>query len=163
MRQSTTGVLGAMLVGKYDDIKIIYTPKDIQADIKKAHEISLTYMQAWRGKQRAFKLLRGTVVNLKKTEENHLLYLFSALDASIRGWEYFRSIMVVDGTHLKSTYEGTMLIASTLDLEVAKEYIVQEFEECMGRLNEISPKLRAYLIKADFQKLSRCHAAIKRT
>ncbi|KAH0639443.1 hypothetical protein KY285_036029 [Solanum tuberosum] len=38
-----------------------------------------------------------------------------ALDASIRGWEYCRPILVVDGTHLKSTYEGTMLIASTLD------------------------------------------------
>ncbi|KAH0701780.1 hypothetical protein KY285_016058 [Solanum tuberosum] len=86
-RQSTSGVLGAMLVEKYVDLKTVYTPTDIQADMLRIHGISLTYMQAWR-----------------------------ALDASIRGWEYCRPIVVVDGTHLKSTYEDTMLIASTLDL-----------------------------------------------
>ncbi|XP_049403606.1 uncharacterized protein LOC125867224 [Solanum stenotomum] len=85
-RQSTSGVLGAMLVEKYVDLKTVYTPTDIQANMLRIHGISLTYMQAWR-----------------------------ALDASIRGWEYCRPIVVVDGTHLKSTYEGTMLIASTLD------------------------------------------------
>ncbi|KAH0699024.1 hypothetical protein KY284_013239 [Solanum tuberosum] len=85
-RQSTSGVLGAMLVEKYVDLKTVYTPTNIQADMLRIHGISLTYMQAWR-----------------------------ALDASIRGWEYCRPIVVVDGTHLKSTYEGTMLIASTLD------------------------------------------------
>ncbi|WMV55519.1 hypothetical protein MTR67_048904 [Solanum verrucosum] len=74
-RQSTSGVLGAMLVEKYVDLKTVYTPTDIQADMLRIH----------------------------------------ALDASIRGWEYCRPIVVVDGIHLKSTYEGTMLIASTLD------------------------------------------------
>ncbi|KAH0658736.1 hypothetical protein KY289_027484 [Solanum tuberosum] len=85
-RQSTSGVLGAMLIEKYVDLKIVYTPTDIQADMLRIHGISLTYMQAWR-----------------------------ALDASIRDWEYCQPIVVVDGTHLKSTYEGTMLTASTLD------------------------------------------------
>jgi len=136
-RQSTSGVLGAMLVEKYVDLKTVYTPTDIQADMLRIHGISLTYMQAWRGKKKAFETLRGdpaesygkiptylyilektypgTIVNYKKTDENHFLYSFTALDASIRGWEYCRPIVVVDGTHLKSTYEGTMLIASTLD------------------------------------------------
>ena len=61
------------------------------------------------------KTYPGTIVNYKKTDDNRFLYSFTALDASIRGWEYCRPIVVVDGTHLKSTYEGTMLIASTLD------------------------------------------------
>ncbi|KAG5617579.1 hypothetical protein H5410_017403 [Solanum commersonii] len=74
-RQSTSGVLEAMLVEKYVDLKTVYTPTDIQEDMLRIH----------------------------------------ALDASIRGWEYCRPIVVMDGTHLKSTYEGTMLIASTLD------------------------------------------------
>ncbi|XP_049353825.1 protein FAR1-RELATED SEQUENCE 4-like [Solanum verrucosum] len=126
-----------MLVEKYVDLKTVYTPTDIQADMLRIHGISLTYMQAWRGKKKAFETLRGdpaesygkiptylyilektypgTIVNYKKTDENHFLYSFTALDASIRGWEYCRPIVVVDGTHLKSTYEGTMLIASTLD------------------------------------------------
>ncbi|KAM3361319.1 hypothetical protein P3S68_016173 [Capsicum galapagoense] len=57
----------------------------------------------------------GSVVSWKKTEKNRFLYAFVALDASIRGWEYCRPIVVVDGAALKSLYGGTMLTASTLD------------------------------------------------
>lgn len=57
-----------MLVKKY------YTPKDIQTNMKKAHEISLTYIQVWRGKQRAFKLLRGDPA--ESYEFFFLIYLY---------------------------------------------------------------------------------------
>lgn len=50
-----------------------------------------------------------------------------------------------------------------LFFSMAKAYTVQEFEECMGWLNEISPNQCAYLIKGDFKKWSKCHATIKRT
>lgn len=61
-RQSASDVLDVVLMGKYSDTKTIYTPSGIQADMKRAHEISLTYMQAWRDKQKAFKILRGDPV-----------------------------------------------------------------------------------------------------
>ncbi|XP_049397384.1 uncharacterized protein LOC125861562 [Solanum stenotomum] len=187
-RQSTSGVLGAMLVKKYVDLKTVYTRTDIQADMLRIHGISLKYMQAWR-----------------------------ALDSNIRGWEYCRPIVLVDGTHLKSTYEGTMLIASTLDprghmcfvsdrnksiwnataivypefrhyaciyhlwtnllkktyrdteevrtllFSLAKAYTVQEFDELMKRMDQINPKYRAYLQKANYEKWSRAHSPVKRT
>jgi len=44
-------MLGAMLVEKYVDLKTIYTPTDIREDMLSIHGISLTYMQAWRGKK----------------------------------------------------------------------------------------------------------------
>ncbi|KAG5630228.1 hypothetical protein H5410_001945 [Solanum commersonii] len=43
-RQSTSSVLGAMLVEKLVDTKTIYTPTDIRADMLRTHGISLTYM-----------------------------------------------------------------------------------------------------------------------
>ncbi|XP_060206278.1 uncharacterized protein LOC132633916 [Lycium barbarum] len=122
---------------KYEDPKRVYTPKDIASDMRKQHGLTMTYMQAYRAKEKALNKLRGdptesynklpsyfyilektysgSVVSLEKTAEDRFLYAFVALELCIRGWEYCRPIVVVDGTHLKSTYEGTMLIASTLD------------------------------------------------
>lgn len=136
-RSCSNSVLGSILVPKYSDIRTIYTPSDMHADMKSKHHISLSYMQAWRGKEKTMKILRGdpeeshsklptylyvleqtypeTVVNLMKIDNDRFLYCFVALDASIRSWEYCPPIIVVDGMHIRSTFEGTMLIASTLD------------------------------------------------
>ncbi|XP_060212179.1 uncharacterized protein LOC132639773 [Lycium barbarum] len=136
-RQATSNVVSIIIMDKYEDPKTIYTPKDISRDMRKQHGVTLTYMQAYRAKQKAMIMLRGdpadsyskipaylyilqktypgSVVRLEKTEEDRFLYTFVALEDCIRGWEYCRPIVVVDGTHLKSTYKGTMLIACTLD------------------------------------------------
>ena len=57
----------------------------------------------------------GSVLKIKRNEDDTFLYAFVALEACIRGWEYYRSIVVVDGVALKCSYGGTMLTASTLD------------------------------------------------
>ncbi|XP_075087597.1 uncharacterized protein LOC142169608 [Nicotiana tabacum] len=94
-------------------------------------------MQAWRAKKKAMQFLRGhhaesysplpsylyilektypgSVVKLQKTVDECFLYALVALNISIRGWEYCRPIVIVDGTFLKSAYRGTMLTASTRD------------------------------------------------
>ncbi|XP_060187673.1 uncharacterized protein LOC132616919 [Lycium barbarum] len=122
---------------KYEDPKREDTPKDIASDMRKQHGLTMTYMQAYRAKEKVLNMLRedptesynklptyfytlektcpGSVVSLEKTAEDRFLYAFVALEPCITGWEYCRPTVVVDGTHLKSTYEGTMLIASTLD------------------------------------------------
>nr|XP_009780139.1 PREDICTED: uncharacterized protein LOC104229230 [Nicotiana sylvestris]XP_016491130.1 PREDICTED: uncharacterized protein LOC107810814 [Nicotiana tabacum] len=43
------------------------------------------------------------------------MYAFVALYPSIKGWQYCKPVVVVDGTFLKSAYKGTLLIASTQD------------------------------------------------
>ncbi|KAH0781359.1 hypothetical protein KY290_000957 [Solanum tuberosum] len=115
----------------------VYTPKDIAKDMLKLHDVSLTYMQAWRVKEKALKLLRGdltesyaklrgylyileqiypgSVLSLKRKEGESLLYAFVALKACIRGWEYCWPVVVVDGAALRGAYGGTMLTASTMD------------------------------------------------
>ncbi|XP_075097944.1 uncharacterized protein LOC107804134 [Nicotiana tabacum] len=82
------------------------------------HGVNLTYMQAWRAKEKALKFLRGhpvdsysrfpsylyilektypeSVVKLQKTEDDYFLYAFIALNTSIMGWEYCRPVVVVD-------------------------------------------------------------------
>ncbi|XP_019253887.1 PREDICTED: uncharacterized protein LOC109232580 [Nicotiana attenuata] len=136
-RKPTAMVVGSMVIPKYADPKTIYTPKDIQTDMLSEHGVNLTYMQAWRAKKKALEFLRGhladsysklpsylyilekiypgSVVKLKKTDDDYFLYAFVAICTSISGWEYCRSVIVVDGTFLKSAYRGIMLTASTMD------------------------------------------------
>ncbi|KAK6791368.1 hypothetical protein RDI58_010449 [Solanum bulbocastanum] len=83
--------------------------------------VDITYMLAWRAKERALISLRGTPggsysklpeylhilgitypgshVRLKKTDEDRFLYLFVALDPFIKGFDHCRPIVVVDGSH----------------------------------------------------------------
>ncbi|XP_019256334.1 PREDICTED: protein FAR1-RELATED SEQUENCE 5-like [Nicotiana attenuata] len=126
-----------MVMPKYCDPKTVYTPKDIQTDMLSQHGVNLSYMQAWRAKEKALQLLRGhpadsynklpkyfyilektfpgSVVKLKKTTDECFLYAFVALCTSISGWEYCRPVVVVDGTFLKTAYRGIMLTASTME------------------------------------------------
>ena len=99
--------------------------------------VRLTYMQAWRAKEAALELIQGdpiqsyaklpsyfhileatypgSHIRFHKSEDDHFLYAFLALFTSIKGWEYCRPIVVVDGTFLKGAYKGTLLTANTLD------------------------------------------------
>ncbi|XP_075079876.1 uncharacterized protein LOC142165159 [Nicotiana tabacum] len=101
------------------------------------HGMNLTYMQAWRAKEKALQFLRGHptdsysklpsylyilektypgyVVKLKKTDDNYFLYVFVAICTSISGWKYCRPVVVVDGTFLKSAYREIILTTSTID------------------------------------------------
>ncbi|XP_070049051.1 uncharacterized protein [Nicotiana tomentosiformis] len=134
----TATVVGSMVIPKYTDPKTIYIPKDIQTDMLSEHGVNLTYMQAWRAKEKALEFLRGhpadsysrlpsylyilektypgSVVKLQKTDDDYFLYAFVALSTSIKGWDYCRPVIVVDGTFLKSAYKGIMLIASIMDV-----------------------------------------------
>ncbi|XP_019252734.1 PREDICTED: uncharacterized protein LOC109231529 [Nicotiana attenuata] len=133
----TAMVVGSMVIRKYADPKTFYTPKDIQTDTLSEHGMNLTYMQAWREKEKTLEFLRGhpadsyiklpsylyilektypgSVVKLKKTDDDCFLYAFVAICTSISGWEYCRPVVVVDGTFLKSAYRGIVLTASTMD------------------------------------------------
>ncbi|XP_070005521.1 uncharacterized protein [Nicotiana sylvestris] len=136
-RKRTAIVVRSMTIPKYCDHKTIYTPNDIQTDMLSQHGVNLSYMQAWRAKEKALQFLRGhladsysklpkyfyilektypdSVVKLKKTADECFLYAFVALCTSISDWKYCRLVVVVDGTFLKSAYKGIMLTTSTMD------------------------------------------------
>ena len=54
----------------------------------------------------------GSITGLELDSLNRFKYLFLSFGASIRGFQYQRPVIVVDGTHLSGKYEGVMLIAA---------------------------------------------------
>ncbi|XP_060195187.1 uncharacterized protein LOC132624420 [Lycium barbarum] len=137
-RQVTSWLIGASVVKpKIANHKRKYTPGDIVDDVKNEYGVDVSYMTAWRAREKAmnelrgeptesYKKLPGYVYILDKTypgshvrmhisQQNEFLYLFITLKAFIKGFECCRPIVVVDGSHLKTTYNGTFVSASTLD------------------------------------------------
>ncbi|XP_059310258.1 uncharacterized protein LOC132061459 [Lycium ferocissimum] len=123
--------------GKITNHKRKVTPGDIIHDVKNEFRVDVSYMMAWRAREKAIKDLRGdpadsykklpayiyildktyprSLVKMHKSPGNEFMYLFVSLKAFIKGFECCRPIVVVDGAHLKSTYNGTFVLASTLD------------------------------------------------
>nr|XP_016439273.1 PREDICTED: uncharacterized protein LOC107765171 [Nicotiana tabacum] len=136
-RQATSGVIASIVKDKYVNPKKVYTANDIIEDIQKQHGIEVSYMKAWRAKEIAMAMIRGspsdsykelpkyfymleqtnpgTVTKLHRSEDGCFLYAYVSLYASIKGWEHCRPIMVVDGSFLKAAYKGTILTACTQD------------------------------------------------
>nr|XP_016476046.1 PREDICTED: uncharacterized protein LOC107797656 [Nicotiana tabacum] len=136
-RQATSGVIASIVKDKYVNPKKVYTANDIIEDIEKQHGIEMRYMKAWRAKEIAMAMIRGspsdsykelpkyfymleqtnpgTITKLHKSEDECFLYAYVSLYASIKGWEHCRLIMVVVGSFLKVAYKGTILTAFTQD------------------------------------------------
>ncbi|XP_019241439.1 PREDICTED: uncharacterized protein LOC109221408 [Nicotiana attenuata] len=119
-RKPTAMVVGSMVIPKYADPKTIYTPKDIQIDILSEHGMNLTYMQAWRAKEKALEFLRGYPVDSYSQLPSYLYILEKTYPGSVvklkkTDDDCFLPVLVVDGTFLKSAYRGIMLTASTMD------------------------------------------------
>ncbi|KAM3266240.1 hypothetical protein P3L10_003234 [Capsicum annuum] len=136
-RHSTSLTITEMVKNKYLNLKSSFTPAEIMDEVRNSHGIRMNYKKAYRAKEKAIELVRGSLrisyanllaylymVNtinpgsysrLHKTEDNHFLYDFVALNASTKGWKYYMPTIVVDSTFLKSAYRGTMLCASVLD------------------------------------------------
>ncbi|XP_031474045.1 uncharacterized protein LOC116246348 [Nymphaea colorata] len=116
-----------------------YKPKDILEDIHRLHGITLTYKQAWRGKERIMAAVRGSFEEgyrllpqyceqIKRTNpgsiasvygigpDNCFQRLFISFYASIYGFvNACRPLLGLDRTVLKSKYLGTLLFATGFD------------------------------------------------
>ncbi|XP_049387925.1 uncharacterized protein LOC125852236 [Solanum stenotomum] len=135
--QATIGFVSGVTAPKLVNHKRIHTPKDRIADIRKFYGVQISYQHAWRAKERALEMIRGkslagyrqmpryidmlntvypnSYIRMQKTEEDEFMYLFVALRPLIRGFDYCRPIVVVNGAHLGGAYKGTFVSASTLD------------------------------------------------
>ncbi|KAG5580874.1 hypothetical protein H5410_051501 [Solanum commersonii] len=58
-RHATSKFVGGLITSNVDDPKTIYTPADIQCDIRKQYGVDLNYMKAWRAKEKPLEILRG--------------------------------------------------------------------------------------------------------
>ena len=57
----------------------------------------------------------GSIVTFKVGDDGCFLYVFVALNASIKGWPHCIPVVIVDRTFLKSAHRGTLLVAATQD------------------------------------------------
>ena len=56
-----------------------------------------------------------TITKLVCDEKDRFKYLFIAFDACIRGFQFIRNVIVVDGAHLKGKFKGVLLVAASQD------------------------------------------------
>lgn len=118
-----------------------YKPKEILQDIRDQHGVAVSYMQAWRGKERSMAALHGTFEDgyrflpayceqIRKTnpgsiatvvatgQENCFQRLFVSYRASIYGFiNACRPLLELDRAHLKGKYLGAILCASAIDAD----------------------------------------------
>ncbi|XP_060169346.1 uncharacterized protein LOC132600295 [Lycium barbarum] len=135
--QAKSRLISEIVKPKISNHKRKYTPKDIAEDAKNDFGMDVSYMVAWRAKERAMndlmgepaesykrlpgylyildKTYPGSHIRMRKTRENEFMYVFIALYAFIKDFDYCRPIVVVDGSHLKTPYNGTFVSSSTLD------------------------------------------------
>lgn len=116
-----------------------YKPKEILEEIHRAHGITLSYKQAWRGKERVMAAVRGSFEEgyrllpqycdqIKRTnpesiasvygnpQDSCFQRLFVSFQASIFGFvNACRPLLGLDRTLLKSKYLGTLLFATGFD------------------------------------------------
>ncbi|XP_048624065.1 uncharacterized protein LOC106427815 [Brassica napus] len=112
-------------------------PKQIIEQVRMLHGVHINYKQAWRVREEAQILVRGTPEDIyynlsrwlyKITETNpgsltyqhvdaagKFKYAFVAFGPSIRGFSLMRRVIAVDGTFLKGKFNGTLLAACAQD------------------------------------------------
>ncbi|KAL0733718.1 hypothetical protein Bca4012_009928 [Brassica carinata] len=139
--QATAAVIGELLKNKFGASGSGTKPREIRHMMRGDLNVNISCWKAWRSRDVAIDNIKesevtayaklpdylnklvtsnpGTLVELfaepHQNGGHRFKYLFVALDASIKGYEYMKKVVVVDGTHLKGKYGGCLLTASAQD------------------------------------------------
>ncbi|KAM3319359.1 hypothetical protein P3S67_006559 [Capsicum chacoense] len=122
-QHATIAFLAGLTTSKLVNSKRIITPSDIIEDIKRELGLDIDYMKAWRAKERALKILRGRPADGYKK-----------LPAYI-----YMPVVVVDGSHMRGPYQGTFVLASTID---GAAYKLDDFDELMCKVGKIDNRVK---------------------
>ena len=137
-RQASSQVVAECIKSKYMLLgETTYTPQDIVRDMKDDYGVTISYEKAWRAREYALDMIRGTpeesyenvlsylymvknknpgsVTHLGTDSNNRFQYLFMALGASIHGWSHCRPVIVVEETFLKAKHNRTLFTACAKD------------------------------------------------
>ncbi|KAK2661228.1 hypothetical protein Ddye_007761 [Dipteronia dyeriana] len=108
-RQASAVIIGEVIAPRLQqqDGRLIRL-KDIIADMKSMYGIQIMYSKAHTAPR--------LCVVTECDKDGKFLYFFMSIGASLRGFQTcMRPIIIVDGTHLKGRFGGTMLVATTQD------------------------------------------------
>ena len=115
-----------------------YRAINIVKDIKRELGVEVKYHKAFRAKEIATLKVNGTyeetysklpkycqeleaanpgsIIDISKTDKSNKFHrLFLCYHASAVGFQFCRFLLGIDGTHLKSKYQGILLIATAID------------------------------------------------
>ena len=114
-----------------------YRTVDIRKDLQRELGVKVTYSKAFRARETALALVDGnhedaykslpeycqnimktnphSVVHLESTPENKFRRVFISYSASALGIQYCRPLLGLDGTHLKTRFQGILLAATGVD------------------------------------------------
>src|SRR5579859_693644 len=114
-----------------------YCPSNIVLDVRRELSIEITYSKAFRAKEFALEAIYGThedaykampkystsieetnpssVIRLDITAENQFQRVFICYGACAIGFAHCRPLLGLDGTHIKTRYQGIILAATGID------------------------------------------------
>ena len=114
-----------------------YRPSNIVLDVQRELGVKITYSTAFRAKEFALEAIDGTheeaykampkytasleetnpnsIVRLDVTAENQFQRVFICYGACAVGFAHCRPLLGLDGTHIKTRYQGIILAATGID------------------------------------------------
>jgi len=114
-----------------------YHPADVVNDMRREHGLQIGYWTAWRAKEAAFANINGShesafsqlpqycediirsnpgsTAIVERTPDDCFLRMFVSYAASGKGFAYCHAVLGLDGSHLKSRYQGVLLAATAVD------------------------------------------------
>src|SRR5579859_7764782 len=115
------------------------TPVNIVNEIQRIHRVEISYKVAWEARELARTIIHGThresyagmpsyceqlleanpgsFITLEQTTTSRFHRLFLCFHASAKGFASCKPLLGVNGTHLRSRYQGILLTATTTDAE----------------------------------------------
>lgn len=116
-------------------------PEAVRRAMLDDHNVRVSYWKAWRARELAMDSAKGSaaasygmlpaylnLLNVSNpgtitaietevdgSQQNRFKYCFVAFGGSVRGLQFMRKVLVIDGTHLRGRYSGCLLTASAQD------------------------------------------------
>ncbi|KAM6588024.1 hypothetical protein CsatA_010629 [Cannabis sativa] len=135
-RQASPLIVAHLIKDKFAMDDSDHLASDIRKSMHKDYRIQMSYEKAWRWREKALHLTRGTpedsysklpfyfhMLQLRNpgtitdfvVEDGRFKYCFFSLGPCIRGFRFCRPVVCIDGSFLKTRYGGQMLCAVALD------------------------------------------------
>ncbi|XP_052200909.1 uncharacterized protein LOC127807228 [Diospyros lotus] len=136
--QANNRVIGSHVKPYYEDVKRIHKPKNIINDVRKEFGVNISYLKAWRSREKALDMIRGgaeesfqllpsylymlniknsgTIAEIESNNESIFKYLFIAISARLAEFRsQMRPVIAVDACFLKGKYLGSLFVATSKD------------------------------------------------
>ncbi|XP_062103819.1 uncharacterized protein LOC133814932 [Humulus lupulus] len=149
-RQAKSIVIGELIKNKYKSIKRNYTPNDIMKDMNDDYGVTMGYTKAWRSREKALRLVRGslddsyqklqmylymlkqanpgTITHLLTDKEDRFKYLYIAFSNSIKAnsendnsWLWFFSKLRDTYGELEESLNVALKAARNLPIDILVE------------------------------------------